>query len=162
LLITIILIIINVLVYILVSVGFINIYDYALTPFTINYRIITSLFIHFNILHLTLNMLGLFMFGKIIERQIGSLKFLIIYMLSGIVGNLFLVVSPIFEYAGGASGAIYGLWGAFIVITQRYEEFYYVAMSLVISLFLPFIAWQAHLGGFLAGYLITLSRADAK
>ena len=82
------------------------------------YRLVTSLFIHLDILHLVNNCLSLFIFGSRVEKYYGKTKFLIIYLLSGIAGG---IVSVMFSKAisAGASGGVFGLAGAVLALTFK-------------------------------------------
>lgn len=140
------------------------------------YTILTSMFAHASIFHLLGNMLFLILLGPALEQRIGKLKFAVVYFLSGIVATLtFSAVmwgEPI--YLIGASGAISGIIGTFLVTYPRDKitmilGFILIpdapvwAVSAVWFLFNVVIvvgssqtAWEAHLGGFLAGAVIGL------
>lgn len=140
------------------------------------YTILTSMFAHASIFHLLGNMLFLILLGPALEQRIGKLKFAVVYFLSGIVATLtFSAVmwgEPI--YLLGASGAISGIIGTFLVTYPRDKitmilGFILIpdapvwAVSAVWFLFNVVIvvvssqtAWEAHLGGFLAGAVIGL------
>ncbi len=78
------------------------------------YTIITSIFMHGNLRHLMLNMVGLFIFGSIVENEVGSKNWILIYLFSGFIGSLgyMLLADTFFIPALGASGAVFGLMGA--------------------------------------------------
>ena len=78
------------------------------------YRLITSMFLHFNFEHILMNMLSLFIFGKIVETIVGPYKMLGIYLISGLFGNFASLSFNISTISVGASGAIFGLLGGFI------------------------------------------------
>ncbi|MEJ7485500.1 rhomboid family intramembrane serine protease, partial [Staphylococcus hominis] len=75
------------------------------------YRLITSMFLHFNFEHILMNMLSLFIFGKIVEAIIGPMKMLILYIISGLFGNFLSLSFNTDTVSAGASGAIFGLIG---------------------------------------------------
>jgi membrane associated rhomboid family serine protease len=129
------------------------------------WRLLTSVLVHSPslIFHVLLNMYTLWIFGPLLEGLLGRGRFLALYVLSGLAGSLgVLFLSSPFQPVVGASGAIFGLMGAFIVIQRRLggnstQLLVLVGINLVIG-FLPgtSIAWQAHLGGLVAGALIGL------
>jgi membrane associated rhomboid family serine protease len=134
------------------------------------WRMITSMFIHSPItggnvtaiFHLLLNMYTLFIFGPLIERMVGRWRFLALYMIAGFGGSVGvdLLAGPTTAVLG-ASGAIFGLMGAFFVINRHLggssaQIIVLVVLNLAIGFFLPGIAWQAHLGGLIAGGLVGL------
>jgi len=87
----------------------------SLKSFTF-FSIFTSIFTHLNLLHLVVNIITLVMFGLILEKKIGSLKFLIIFLISGFLGNLSQVFLGSNDFTIGASGAIFGVMGAVMII----------------------------------------------
>jgi len=132
--------------------------------------LITSLFLHGSAAHLVLNMIALFFFGRALEREISSGKFLTIYLLGGVVGNLIsLLFYPPDQLFIGASGAIFAIMGAAMLI-KPFEFIFYpylipVPLALVgivytvytILAFLfggdPNVAYSAHLGGLIVGVI---------
>jgi membrane associated rhomboid family serine protease len=129
------------------------------------WRMLTSVFVHSTnlIFHVALNMYTLWIFGQALESLLGRGRFLALYLLAGFGGSLgVLALSDPFQPVVGASGAIFGLMGAFIVIQRRLggnmtSLLVLVGINLVIG-FLPGvnIAWQAHLGGLVVGALAGL------
>lgn len=129
------------------------------------WRILTSMFLHANITHILFNMWALYLFGPALERRFGSVSFVALYFASGLGGaSLYHAVGQTIP-AVGASGAIFGLMGALIAATYRQRHtqagravFSQLMLLLVINLSLPFvirnIAWEAHLGGLVAGFAI--------
>ncbi len=126
---------------------------------------ITSAFAHSTsfYLHVALNMYTLFVFGRILERMLGSLRFLALYVISAIAGSIgVLLLAPPLTPVVGASGAIFGLMGAFLVIHRHFggnaaQLFVLILINIVIG-FIPGmnIAWQAHMGGLVAGLVAGL------
>jgi rhomboid protease GluP len=128
------------------------------------YRVITSMFLHSGIIHLGFNMYSLYVLGPQLESFFGKFKFFMIYMLSGIIGGL---VSMIFQADNivsiGASGAIFGLLGAFIFFGYYYRVYLgqviksQIIPLLILNLALGFmvagINMFAHLGGLIGGVL---------
>lgn len=149
-----------------VSSGFIF-QAFALAPFlapTEPWRLVTSMFLHSqtSIFHILFNMYSLFIFGPMIEHLVGRLRFLVLYLLAGIGGSV-LVVAIGDPYIGviGASGAIFGLLGAYFVIARRSganttQLVIVIALNLGIGFLVPNIAWQAHVGGLLIGGAVAL------
>ena len=136
-------------------------------------RVFTSGFAHSNTqyTHILFNMYSLFVLGTLLEPMIGKFRFLSLYMLSifgGGLGYLFLST----EYASmvGASGAIFGLMGAylvFLVVLKLNASQMYIIIGINLFLgFLPGIAWEAHVGGLIVGaavgYLLVSTRDKAR
>ncbi|MCU5746368.1 rhomboid family intramembrane serine protease [Staphylococcus sp. SQ8-PEA] len=129
------------------------------------YRLITSMFLHFNLEHLFMNMISLFIFGKIVESIVGHWRMLAIYLFSGIFGNFASLSFNTQTVSAGASGAIFGLIGAiftFMFIAKTFNrkmvgQLLIVLVILIgISIFIPNINIIAHIGGLIGGVLITL------
>ncbi len=127
------------------------------------WRMFTSIFAHANILHLLINMYTLFIFGSALEPMLGRARYLALFLISGFAGSLgvLLIASPIVPVVG-ASGAIFGLFGAYFIIQRRLggnatQMLVLLAINLGIG-FLPGfnIAWQAHVGGLVGGVLVGL------
>ncbi|WP_168198297.1 rhomboid family intramembrane serine protease [Crassaminicella thermophila] len=126
------------------------------------YRLITNIFIHIGILHLTLNTYALKILGKDIEYMYGSLKFVLIYLLAGIFGSL---ASFLFSNAvsAGASGAIFGLMGAYLYFGIRRPAIFSAryGMNIITLLIINIIFGLtnsnidnfAHIGGLIGGFL---------
>ena len=166
---TMMLIFINVIVYLLSLVdyngilnNFANYYLYVQNGEY--YRLITSMFVHANILHLVSNMYALYVVGPIIEKYYGKGKFLLIYLGSGIIGSLFSVVLT--NYASvGASGAIFGLFGALLYFGYKYRATLdgflrssiipTLLVNLLLGFMIPGIDVSAHLGGLIGGLLFS-------
>jgi membrane associated rhomboid family serine protease len=131
------------------------------------YRIVTSMFLHAGIFHVGLNMYALYILGPTLERSVKSWPFAGLYFGSGIVGGLTAVVLSSGPSVGvGASGAIFGIFGAWFLHGYRTRHTAFgdalfrqmaalLIINAVISLGIPQISWQAHLGGFLGGVFIT-------
>ena len=137
------------------------------------YRLITSAFLHepglsgFGPLHIIFNMWALILVGPALERLLGRLRFLAVYLLSALGGAvLFYLLAPVHEWGLGASGAIFGLFGAYFVVARRLRVdsrsiVFLIVLNLVISFAVAGIAWQAHVGGLLTGGLLTAAYAYA-
>ncbi len=140
---------------------------YALIPFAVEQgqyaRLITSAFLHASLLHLGTNMLTLYIVGAPLERVLRPVRYLIVYFLSALGGSLFSVwLSPEFSIGVGASGAIFGLFGALVVLRRQIGAeagalAVLIGLNLVISFTVPNISWQAHIGGLITGALVALA-----
>lgn len=124
------------------------------------WELISSTFLHFAVLHIALNMVGLWIFGSFLESQLGRWRFVALYLVTGFIGSVgvYLLADPA-SVSYGASGSVFGLFGAaFIVILKRRGDITYLVVLLVLNLIVSFtvpnIAWQAHVGGLLSGALI--------
>ncbi len=144
------------------------IYILGLTPAIFSnqpWTIVTSMFVHAGFWHLFTNMLTLYFFGTFFSRLVGWRWFLVVYFVGGIIGNIFyLFLGMPFAPAVGASGAIFSLAGALVMMTPRLSVFIFpipVPMPLWVAViggfillsFMPYVAWQAHLGGLIAGLI---------
>ena len=131
------------------------------------WSILTSVFLHTRFWHIFGNMITLYFFGTYFNRLVGEKSFLIVYFVGGIVGNFFLLLlSGLAPYpaALGASGAVFALAGGLVVMRPRLPViifpipipmplFVAVLGGFVILSFLPWVAWQAHLGGLIVGLI---------
>jgi membrane associated rhomboid family serine protease len=121
------------------------------------YRLISAMFLHYNIWHLAVNMYALWIMGNALEGMLGRLRYLTLYFVAGIGGSIFsFAAGPVFAQAAGASGAIFGLFGAFFVILRRRNLetggiVAMIALNLVFSFSFPGIDWRGHVGGLIAG-----------
>jgi membrane associated rhomboid family serine protease len=137
------------------------------------YRLLTSAFLHaqglsgFGPLHIIFNMWALILVGPALERRLGRLRFLAVYLLSALGGAvMFYLLAPVNELGLGASGAVFGLFGAYFVVARRLGAdarsiVFLIVLNLVISFSVAGIAWQAHVGGLLTGGLLTAAYAYA-
>lgn len=166
------LIFVNVLIFILMlSPGIYNYFINLFANYYANvqkgevYRLITCMFLHGNSIHLFFNMYALYIIGPEIERYYGSFKFLVIYLLSGVIGSLFsavLITSP----SIGASGAIFGLFGALLYFGFNYRATLdgylksqiipLILINLLVGLIVPGIDVYAHIGGLIGGLIVSL------
>ncbi len=120
------------------------------------WRVATAAFTHASPLHLGLNMLALLLFGSELERQLGRVRYLAVYLVSALGGAVALqLFGAYFQGAVGASAAIYGLLGAFgVVLVQQRQDLRGLLTLLAINLavsFLPGISLLGHLGGLVTG-----------
>ena len=124
------------------------------------YRLITSAFLHENIQHIAFNMFTLAIIGAPLEATLGKARFLALYLVSALGGSVasYLLSSPN-EIGIGASGAIFGLFGAYFVIARRHRWDTSAILALIgINLFIGFtsttIDWRDHLGGLVTGAIV--------
>ncbi len=131
------------------------------------YRLVTSMFTHEEIWHIGFNMLSLWWLGGPLEQALGRARYLALYLISGLAGSALTYLLASGTTASlGASGAIFGLFGATAVLMRRlrYDMRPIIAL-LVINLIFTFgwsnIAWQAHIGGLVAGVVIGYAMVHA-
>lgn len=131
------------------------------------FRLLTAAFLHANLFHLLVNMFALGSLGPQLEAALGRSRFLALYLLSALGGSaLSLVLSRPDQYGVGASGAIFGLFGAFYVVVRRVggdtsSILVVLGLNLVLTFAVPVIDWRAHLGGLVTGGLLALAYAYA-
>ena len=143
------------------------------------WRFITSAFAHGGITHIAFNMYALWVMGSYLEPMLGRARFVAIYLLSAIGGSvMYLLLSTPTSIedalagnygmwrtgAVGASGAVFGLFGAFLVLQRRLGRsaagmYVIIGINAVIGFVIPGIAWQAHLGGLLTGAAVAAAIA---
>lgn len=156
----------NLLLFIATAINQELIFYLGLQPASFTARpwtIVTSLFVHASLWHIIANMLTLYFFGRYVCSLIGESRFLILYFGGGILGSIFyILLGPPLSIAIGASGAVFAVAGVLTVIRPRLRVFVFpipaplplwvavIGGFLIIS-FLPFVAWQAHLGGLIVG-----------
>lgn len=131
------------------------------------YRLVTSMFLHSGVMHIAFNMLSLWWIGGPLEAALGRARYLALYFASGLAGSAltYLLAAPN-QWTLGASGAIFGLFGATAVLMRRLKyDMRPVIILLVINLVITFgwsgIAWQAHVGGLVGGVLIGYAMVHA-
>ncbi len=164
--ITLVLITINLMAYFIINVGLGEDYVILLSQINVNiyngevYRLFTAMFLHADLLHLFNNMVFLFLFGIGIESNYRRIEYIVIYFMSGFIGNLFsLFLLPLNVISLGASGCVFGLIGAAIMSYIRYDRsaILFGAIYLIFFLFQsigPEINIWAHLFGGLVGLFL--------
>ncbi|GGY66797.1 rhomboid family intramembrane serine protease [Streptomyces omiyaensis] len=173
---------INVLVYVFVLIGgdrFVD--EFVLIGYAYNpllgevvgvadgewYRLLTSTVLHQEPWHILFNLLGLWVIGGIVEPELGRSRYALLCLLSGLSGSvLAYVVAAPNQPSLGASGVVYGLIGAWAVLARRRRQdmgpvALFVALSLVMTFTRPGISWEAHVGGLVAGVLVTYALVQA-
>ena len=132
------------------------------------WQLVTSVFVHVDISHLALNMLFLVIFGIRAEELFRTEEYFFVYMLSGISGSILtLVLMPIYTISAGASGAIFGMYGANIIYMRKTFGQSIVGALLYAFLLLMLTTGEgvnivAHFGGLLAGLIIGYSLAKSR
>ncbi|MEU6560061.1 rhomboid family intramembrane serine protease [Nocardia nova] len=121
-------------------------------------RVLTAGFLHYGPLHLAVNMFALYILGRDTEAVLGRARFLAVYLAALLGGSAAVMLLATHTATAGASGAIYGLFGAMTVILLRLRQspvqmLILIAINLIISVSLPGISLWGHLGGLLAGTL---------
>ncbi len=131
------------------------------------WRFVTPIFLHANLLHVGLNMLNLAVLGVFLERLVGHLRYLFIYFVTGIVSIIASFYFMPQEISVGASGAIFGLVGAYSIFVLMHRRafpkhgipallwlLFVIGVNLGIGLFVPNVDNYAHIGGLLSGCLL--------
>ena len=124
------------------------------------YRLLTSAFMHYGIVHILFNMWALYVLGPPLEQHLGRLRFVALYALSALGGSVVVYLfSPLNSATGGASGAVFGLFGATFVLAKRLNldvrgVVTLIAINMAITFTIPGISWQGHVGGLITGGLI--------
>jgi membrane associated rhomboid family serine protease/antitoxin component YwqK of YwqJK toxin-antitoxin module len=142
-----------------------------LNPFTLGgepWRILTSMFLHFGVIHLAVNMYALYSLGKPLESALGSLRFLLLYLICGIVAGLASLLFNLYTISAGASGAIFGLYGyrlgaELIGNFNDRERLLPVVINFIIFVIINALITSqfnvdlsGHIGGCLAGLVLSL------
>ena len=137
------------------------------------WRLVTSVFVHFGLIHLTLNMLTLYQIGRLTERLYGSGRFLMLYLFAGVTGSIASLLWHPMINSAGASGAIFGVFGGLLVFVLKYRHelpksiavqqrasiLVLIGYNLLYGFTHPGIDNGAHLGGLLGGVLLGLTLA---
>ena len=127
------------------------------------WRLITAAFLHASVLHIAFNMLALWWIGGPLETAIGHWRYLAIYTVSGLAGSAGALLASPNAVTVGASGAIFGLLGAMVVIQWQTTGSIagpattLILVNLAITFAVPNISWGGHLGGLVGGVLATLA-----
>jgi membrane associated rhomboid family serine protease len=127
------------------------------------WRLLTAMFLHGGLIHLAMNGYALYIFGNVVEQEVGRGRFLAIYLVTGLAASAasYAFAAPNVPSVG-ASGAIYGLFGAFLAYSWRRRELAFYAarvrtattlivINIVFTFSVPGIDWRAHVGGLVAG-----------
>lgn len=131
------------------------------------YRLATAMFVHGSVFHVLFNVWALWLVGPLVESVAGRWRYLALYLTCGLAGA---TASYVFNdprtLSVGASGAIFGLFGAVLVIQRRMgrqatEVLALIGLNLVLGFVIPNIDWRAHVGGLVAGLVLTAALAFA-
>jgi len=129
------------------------------------YRLLTAMFLHYGVVHLLLNMWALWILGRLLEAALGPVRFLTLYLVSGLGGSVAVYLFAPLGLTAGASGAIFGLFAAlFIVLKRLGRDTSSVVPILVLNIaisFVPGISLAGHLGGLVTGAIVALAMAYA-
>lgn len=128
------------------------------------WRIVTSMFLHIGFLHLFMNMFALFYLGTAVEKLYGTWRFFFIYMLAGLFGGIAsFMLNP--HVAAGASGAIFGLFGALLFFGVLHKQLFFrtmgwnlifiVLLNIAFGILVPQVDNGAHIGGMIGGFIAT-------
>ncbi|ARF17166.1 rhomboid family intramembrane serine protease [Sporosarcina sp. P3] len=136
------------------------------------WRLITPMFLHGGFMHLLFNMFSLFVFGPELEKIAGKARFITVYMLAGLFGDIAtFFVQPVAYTHVGASGAIFGVFGAFGALVYYTKHSFpqlrqVILPIIVISIVMTFVGTNinvtAHIAGLITGFLIGLSFFNPK
>jgi membrane associated rhomboid family serine protease len=136
------------------------------------YRLVTSAFMHYGLAHVAFNMYALYVIGAPLETWLGRLRFATLYALSALGGSVLVyLLSPLNAATAGASGAVFGLFGAYFVVSKRLNlNVNWVVGLIVLNLAFTFvipalggqqISWQGHIGGLVTGAAVAAAYAYA-
>ncbi len=146
-------------------------YGPAVTQLHQYWRIVSGAFLHGGLVHIGLNMFALYQVGTLVERLLGGTRMLVIYLLSMIGAGIAVVVFSPESLTVGASGAIFGLFGALVGIGWRLgkpgrglvgQVLPIVVLNLVFTFSVPNISAAAHVGGLLTGFLVGIAAYEMR
>ena len=125
------------------------------------WRMVTTMFVHStsSVFHILFNGYSLFILGTLVERLIGSGRFITLFLFSGFGGSVLVSLLSPTSAVVGASGAIFGLFGALFVIQRSFgganvQLLIVLGLNLVMGFIVPGISWQAHIGGLITGAVV--------
>ena len=140
-------------------------YGHLVLAFKQYYRLITSISIQIGIMHLFFNGYALYVFGPQIERLMGPKKYLLFFILTGIGGNVATFFFNFRVVSAGASGSLFGLFGAFLYLVVKHPNMVtpqgkrsilqLLGINLLLTFTIPSISITAHLGGLIIGFLMS-------
>lgn len=124
------------------------------------WRLVTAAFVHGGLMHILFNGYSLWVMGNLLERTLGSARFLTVFFAATIAGNLAVLALGSSSFVVGASGGIFGLFAALFVVNRGFggnnvSLVVIIGINLALGFILPNVAWEAHVGGLVAGYLVT-------
>jgi membrane associated rhomboid family serine protease len=130
------------------------------------WRLVTAMFLHASVIHIGFNMFALYFIGTPVEQYLGKARYLGLYLVSGLAGSAGGLLQSPHTPILGASGAIFGILGALLIlewqVTGRLagNAMTWIVINLAISFAIPNISWGGHVGGLIGGILITLAYAE--
>jgi rhomboid protease GluP len=133
------------------------------------YRLVTAMFLHIGAVHLFHNMFSLYIFGYRLERYLKVWQYMVVYLGSGLLGSLMSLggayITGMYPVAAGASGAVYGLIGSLLVVTNKIKKpidgvssyilWVMFGIGIIFSVLTPNVDTLAHIGGFAGGIMLT-------
>jgi membrane associated rhomboid family serine protease len=129
------------------------------------WRLVTAMFLHGSVLHIAFNMFALWVIGRPVEQYLGTVRYIGLYFVSGLAGAAGSLLQTPTGLTVGASGAIFGILGAMLIIEWQItgslagQAASLIAINLVISFAIPGISWGGHVGGLIGGILVMLAYA---
>jgi membrane associated rhomboid family serine protease len=143
------------------------IYDHGVLfgPYVANgdwWRLLTAAFLHYGPIHLAMNMYGLYLAGSLLEQVIGRWRFLLLYLASGLAGSAGALIASYYAGTVGASGAIFGIFGALFVLERRRHIATggqiggLIVLNLLFTLLVPGISIGGHIGGLIGGVVLMI------
>lgn len=130
-----------------------------------SWRLVTAMFLHAGLWHIAFNAYALWIFGSMVEQELGRVRFLLIYFVTGIVASAAsYAFGPYYAVGVGASGAVFGVFGAFVTYNYRRRHLAIamarlrsaltlIVINAVLAVAVEGIDWRAHVGGFVAGVI---------
>ncbi|HVS85094.1 MAG TPA: rhomboid family intramembrane serine protease [Gaiellaceae bacterium] len=132
------------------------------------WRLVTAMFLHGSILHIAFNMFALWVIGSPVEHYLGAERYLGLYFVSGLAGSAGALLQTPTTPVVGASGAIFGVLGAMLIIEYQAtgrlagNAMTWIVINLAIGFAIPNVSWGGHVGGVIGGILITLAYSQAR
>lgn len=126
------------------------------------WRLLTAALLHEGLIHLLFNMLALYFVGGVLEPLLGRARYIVLFVLSALGGSTASMLAHPAGASVGASGAVFGLFGAYFVLARRLQRdtgqiIGLIVINAVLGFVIPRVEWQAHLGGLIVGALFTLA-----
>jgi membrane associated rhomboid family serine protease len=148
-------------------------FDGALVGFLVGqgdwWRLFTSMFLHASLLHIAFNMFALWVLGSVAEQALGPVRFVLLYLASGLAGSAgALVISGLNVPTVGASGAIFGIMGAWLILEYLQtgsfagQAMTMIVINLALSFAIPNISIGGHIGGLIGGIVGTYALARTR
>jgi membrane associated rhomboid family serine protease len=129
------------------------------------WRLLSAMFLHASVFHILFNGYALWIFGQAVEEEYGHVWMAVLYLLTGFLASVAsYAFGPVLTIGVGASGAIFGLFGAFVAYNYRRRHLALpsarlraavtlILLNALLAVLIPFIDWRAHLGGLIAGFV---------